>query len=208
MFWSQRSFSVGRTLFNISGSQQIFTMSVFNVRWFISSIQCRQCPLSAAGSSSARWPLTIGSFRAWTSSPFISSVSYLCSVLPAEAAEYHGMTDLRWCHVEQKNCLADKLEFLIHKIVSYKKKKKKSGCFQPWNFRVISLGAIDNWNNYHLSADDSQIERTSSLNSRFISDCMFDISTGTSYFEFYQNGPETRIQLEVAYLRGKLRKHQ
>lgn len=88
------------------------------------------------------------------------------------------------------------------------KKKKKSGCFQPWNFRVISLGAIDNWNNYHLSADDSQIERTSSLNSRFISDCMFDISTGTSYFEFYQNGPETRIQLEVAYLRGKLRKHQ
>lgn len=87
-------------------------------------------------------------------------------------------------------------------------KKKKRGCFQPWNFRVISLGAIDNWNNYHLSADDSQIERTSSLNSRFISDCMFDISTGTSYFEFYQNGPETRIQLEVAYLRGKLRKHQ
>lgn len=100
----------------------------------------------------------------------------LLTVLPAEAPEYHRMTDLRWCHVEQKNCLADRLEFLIHKIVSYK--KKKSGCFQPWNFRIISLAATDNWNKYHLSANDPQIVWTSPPNSRFISDCMFDISTG------------------------------
>lgn len=71
----------------------------------------------------------------------------------------------------------DRLTFLIHKTVSYKKKKKG---FQPLNFRVISLAATDNYKKYRIFADDSQISWTSPLNSRFVSNHISDISTWTS----------------------------
>ena len=157
----------------------MFTMSVFNVCWFISSIRYRQCPVSAAGSSSAWWPLTIGSFRAFSSSLLTPLVSYLCSPFYLQrqlnTMEWLTSGDVLW---NRRIAWLTGLNFWSTKVWVTKRKKKK-WCFQSWNFRVISLVATDNWNKYHLSADVSQIVWTSPLNSRLTSDCMFDISIGT-----------------------------
>lgn len=75
------------------------------------------------------------SFKCWGRLKFIwqlNTMEWVTSVMPRGTQELSSR---------------DRWKFLIHKTMSFKKKK---GCFQPLNFKVISLAATDNQNKYHL----------------------------------------------------------